>query len=218
MKKNGLTLLELLVAVTILATVSAVVYQSFRAIIRASRTVQERAWVNQNLRRAWREISCDLRCAFVSQSGDAMAFRGYARTHPGSESSRVEFVTWRRHGNLMGLVRVEYYVDADAATPERGLVRKVLGFPSPRTKPFEAELSVVAPLAQSLKLEYFDGKTWADEWAAGGTNQYAQYRNQLPLLVRITLKFDENETDPSHETISTVVPVFASDLPKTRKF
>jgi len=217
MKKNGVTLLELLVALTVLITVSAAVYGSFRAIVRATRAGRERAWVNQNLRQSWRELSRDLRCAFVSQSGEAMAFRGYLETLAGGESSRIEFVTWRRQDSGMGLVRVEYYIDADAATPEQGLVRNISGFPSARTKPYEASVSMVAPLARSLKLEYFDGKTWADEWGIRGQNLYAPNRNLLPLLVRITLEFDENETDSSVKTISTVVPVFASDLPKTRK-
>lgn len=211
MDKRGFTLIEILVALTVLVTVVTVVYSSFGAGVRAYRAQEARNYFRQNARQAWRGLSRDLRCSFALSASDGPTFTGQDQKDGEREHSRLQFITClpATASTAGGLARVEYYVDTDPATPEQGLVRVDYGFPFARADTARERRVQIAPLVRSLKLEYFDGTSWEGEW---GARRYADKKQVLPLSVRVTVGIAENETGTTAEIFSTVVPVFASRL------
>ena len=212
MKKEisrGFTLIELLIAVTVFAAVMGSVYGAFNAGMRAYKSQEERNYVSENYRNAWKELSRDLRCAYVSGSNNDIVFKGEHSTNGAFDDDRIVFTTYlpafqSKNG---GLGEVEYKIDNDPLTSENGLIRVYYGFPAGKLDGRYSERREIAPMARSLNIEYYDGKTWKEEW---DSLKYAGRR--LPLKARITLKFSATGKQNNEKTLSFEVPIYTGVL------
>jgi type II secretion system protein J len=205
MKKqpNGFTLIELLVALTILVIVITTAYASFRAGLAAYRAQEENNILHQNIREALFMISRDVRSAYVSPGNGDIRFTG--KHEGGNANDSIAFVTCLRETAAKegGLAEIGYYVDDDPATPHKGLVRMNHGFPAGPVVKRQAYPQEIAPLATSLKLRYYDGADWQDEWKENTA--------VLPASVEVTVTVaPEGKTD-AEQTFKTVVPVIAGE-------
>lgn len=219
---KGFTLLELLVSLTILVIVVLTVYVSFRLGLKTYRRQEKNSYINQNMRQAWRMISRDLRCAFVSDSKD---IRFIGEQNFDGKNDKVNFVTYlpEIYGREGGLAEVSYYVDNDPNTDCEGLIRENRGFPyslaSSQQEGQEGEeiintakIQEIAPLVRSFKLQYFDSKSWQDTWGKGGGIE--DLSATLPVSVKISITLLDEETN-EEKSFETVAPVYSSMLAKT---
>jgi prepilin-type N-terminal cleavage/methylation domain-containing protein len=174
-KIKGFTLIELLIGITILVMVLSTVYASYNIGIKTFRKIEAQSYLNQNSRQCWRMLSRDLRCAFLSKSNNATNFIG--------QKDRVSFSTYspdysRSKGNV---TQVTYLTGKD------GLIRQ-----EPDIK------QVVAPLARSLELRYFDGKMWKETWDSAVLPESVE--------IKVSLLAEDKKTT---KTITTKAPVMS---------
>ena len=207
MKTKGVTLIELLVAITILVVVVTLSYESFRLGINNYRKHEKTNLLRQNMRVALFSMSRDIRCAYILQANDALRFTGSHTDSANTGNCKVNFVTClpaisRGAG---GYSAIEYYID-DTSAGNKGLVKIDKGIPVTGNAIETGKRFEIAPLVKKLELRYYDGNTWSQEW---GYNDNFQAR-RLPKAVEITIKAAQDESGKDEETITTVVPVFAA--------
>jgi prepilin-type N-terminal cleavage/methylation domain-containing protein len=207
-KQLGFTLIELLIGITVLVTIIATVYASYSIGMKTYRKIEQESYLNQNMRQAWRIMSRDLRCAYISDSNTNIKFTGEHFQQGNTFGDKVTFVTYKPDviSNSGGISEVSYYVVNSSQTAYQGLVKEDRGFPFQIKLQSTTKTQVIAPLAKSLKLEYYDGESWANTWgidASTGTNTQA---NSLPLAVKISITFtDKGGSERSESTIAPVL-------------
>ena len=206
---KGFTLIELLVATTILTMVITTVYASYHTGLKAYRRLERESFLNQNMRQAWRTISRDLRCAYMSGSNPDIRFIGVNSKEGDNAFDTVTFTTYLPDIDLLssGLTEVSYYIDNDPRTACEGLVRADKGFPSTVDDTSKSNVQEVAPEAKSIKLRYFNGMDWQDSWGIDDLKKPNHQSKSLPLSVEITIQFSNNDSD---KMITTQVPVLSN--------
>lgn len=209
---SGFSLIELLVGITILVIIVTTVYASFQIGLKTYRTQEQKNYLHQNIRLAWRMISRDLRCAFKSENKD-LKFEG--------EENKVTFVTYLPEKLLKSsaLSKVRYYIDDDPLTPYEGLVKEVYGFPISAPNEDEDELAKksgkiiqIAPKVESLKLKYYNGEDWFNSWDKDEEVSENKIPDDLPMIIEIQIGISSNENPDELETFTTTVPIYSSGL------
>lgn len=199
MRRNrGFTVIELLVAFTILSVMLAAGYGTLRASLRVYRAQKHDQVFESNVRLSWRFISRDLRCA-------ALDLQDVSGTFMGDEHSVNFFTAAPAYVSILpALVPVSYHIDADPATLETGLVRISSG-----------AVQQLAPLTRTLTLSYYDGKEWHGSWGVSVDGRLNVRQRMLPLCVKVELEVVRPD-DPSQTTrYTTIVPVCAAMVSDT---
>lgn len=196
---RGFSVVELLVAFTVLSVILTAGYGSLRAAMRVFHTQKNEQIVESNTRLCWRFLSRDLRCA-------AIDFQGVSGTFVGNEHSVSFFTAVPAYVSTMSVISpVSYAVDTDPSTPEEGLVRSTEGTVQP-----------LAPLARQLTFKYFDGKTWHPDWGINLDGRLNVRQRMLPVCVRIEFEIARPDDPSQAARFSTTIPVCArllSDMP-----
>lgn len=195
-RTRGMTLIEAMVAVTILAIVTTVVYGGFAQTMRNKTRIEEQADRAHVVRVAMERIVRELSMAFVSVHVNPnpqlqsmlTCFRGYRQ----GRGSRIDFTSFShrrlyrdshesdqnelsyflaRHpdepGQMVLARRESRRIDAD---PDRG-----------------GQITILVEDVRGFELEYLDpiSMEWVDRWDAAPNGREA---NRLPAQVRITLE------------------------------
>jgi type II secretion system protein J len=207
-RPNGFTLIELLVGITVLVMVLAAAYASCSIAVRTCRKIEKESCVDQNMRQAWRVVSRDLRCAFISASNRNIQFIGERRREGTDSSDKLTFVTYlpdTRQGSG-GLAKVSYYINRDPRLPCAGLLREDRAFPVAAEENGAGKIQVIAPLATSFRLRYFNGTAWQEQWGVNDAQAHV-----LPVAVEVQVKVsDDTNTSVSGRTLTTIVPVLSN--------
>jgi general secretion pathway protein J len=180
---RAFTLVEILIAMGILALVLAAIYSSWTAILRASKVGLDSAAAVQRARIAGRIIEESLSSAEAFYQNQ----RYYAFVAENGSEPLLSFVTrlspsFPRNGRFAGLDvrRVVFSV-------ERGqLVLRQKPFLRDEMDEDEKKYPLVLGYnVKEFKTEFWDTRLsdWIDEW---------KQTNQLPALVKFTLKFGDN--------------------------
>jgi type II secretory pathway pseudopilin PulG len=195
-----MTLVETVVAMTIMAVVVTVVYQTFANAMSVYRRYERAQWYEQNVRMCWSVMGRDFRCAYASSSDNHVQCVG--------NKDSVGFVTMGdgTHPELGGMEAVEYRID-----PARGLVKTIRCYlsDSAAAPPIEQQ---IAPMACALHLRYFDGKIWQDEWGTASSGIPPDQKYQVPFFVEIAVTLRSSGAANNEETITTRVPVITRTL------
>jgi len=181
--QRGFTLVEVLVAIALLATIGAMVFGSLIATTRVVDAGRERSAREQTVRRILRvmadEISLSKRvnefpwigvnATQEGQPADTVAFLTMSDGLGGStvkESDMIRVVYAREGDRLIRFVRRNLYGLTDESLDQTELANQVKGF----------------------NLRYFDGqgRVWTNEWLA----------NKLPKALVIEVTFQPPGTDP----------------------
>jgi general secretion pathway protein J len=179
----GFTLVEVLVAISLLATIGAMVFGSLVATTRVVDAGRERSAREQTVRRVLRvmadEISVSKRVDLFpwvgvnatqeGQPADAMAFLTMSDGLGGStmkESDMIRVVYTREGDRLIRYVRRNLYGLTDESLDQTELASHVKGF----------------------NLRYFDGQgqVWTDDWLT----------NKMPKALLIEVTFQAPGVDP----------------------
>lgn len=204
---RGFTLLEVLVAVSILAFITASVWSSLFASARAREAVEKRDNFHQRVRLVLDRLSTDLSLAFIVPA--ARGFTGFRGT-----SDRVTFSTLahqqidpKSKESEEGLVM--YFLERDQERPslyelrrkeEKRLKRE---FREPDTRAL-----TLLPGVTELKFEYYDGEKFSDEWDHESIE--TKKKDNIPRAVKIHLKVKDK--DDFEHTLYTMVNVQLSRL------
>lgn len=221
--QRGLSMLEVLVAATVLVMVATMIWGAFNQTHRTRTRLSLRQENDHLARVAMARITRDLRAAFltlhVNQDQRIAATITHFIGRPGTNSA-LDLTTFThrrlRRGTHEGdACEVSYRAEdrsggslrdeARHGAGDRGqfdLIRRV----SPRidNEPQRGgSLDVLIPGIRSFELRYFDeaNERWVDSW---DTSQAAAQPGRLPKRVRITITLDENRQTLTYRTITPV--------------
>lgn len=205
-KRTAFTILELLVALSMLVLILAAVYGSYTVVTTSIVSCKPRSAMQQKAGLFLQRMSSELRCSYAGSSNEA---RGeLSGSHPGeevivqekqplfvgkdtsSDQTFLQFVTptlvskWSYLSS--GLATVSYKLDESGGKllrSERQYITKT-----------EDEDNVydwipVFANVKTITIEYFEGEKWQDEWDSNDMNC-------LPQVVRISLVLETKETGP----------------------
>lgn len=214
-RRNGFTLLEVVVAIALLAVVMTLIYGAFS---RSVDVTQETADASERVRQVQlitERLVDELSSAYwfpastvsQGQAGQGL-FVGTKGTTPMDSENRLDRLVWttfahRRYlaeSTQSDISQVEYRVelDADTRTGQGRLVREervnVLA-----DAPWAIETDDMAEGITEFHLRYLKGGEWADEWDAA-------QRRGLPQAVEVTVGLAGSGSAPANH-IRTVVPL-----------
>ncbi|MCK6527494.1 prepilin-type N-terminal cleavage/methylation domain-containing protein [Myxococcota bacterium] len=188
--ERGFTLLEMLVAVAIMAAAMALLWTSFAGAVKVEDQVRRKADTVAMGRTAMERISRELSMAFLSPNLSPTS--SYATVFKGQDKDPFDeaIFTSLSHEKLYKDARegdqaeISYYREEDPDSDLSMLVHRE----SPRIDGDPERGGVVLPLAyrvKSFNLRYYDldKKEWVDQWDTRGVDT----PNRLPRAVEIAL-------------------------------
>jgi len=206
---SGFTLLEILVASTILGLVLAALYGVFSRTLESKRLAEERAARARSARIVLLRLGEDLQASFPFAKNDSR-FTGETRRTSTFPEGTLSFVSFSHMpvssaGHASDVSKIGYSLIPDPQGPGyRQLVRQVSSDPGIADPIVERERgSEEYPLlsrVRGLRLRFFDGQAWREEWGQNDTKE------KLPRAVEATLYLNDSREGVAE--FSTVV-----DLP-----
>ena len=181
------TLIEILIAIGILGMVLAAIFSSWTAILRASKVGLDAAAAVQRSRIVMRTIEDSLLCA--QSFGLNQRYYGFESKNGGdgylSFVARLpeSFPRSRKFGDLH-VRRVTFSIESGAESSHQLVLRQ-----SPLLMDLDKDENehplVLAKYVSDFKMEFWNARTgdWDEEW---------KQTNQLPKLVKFSLRFSDN--------------------------
>ena len=210
---RGFTLMEILIAVSIVGLMGAVTAGAFQTSVRARDMVEQDNVLYRQVRIALSRMSRELGSAFVSDRYDPKRYRDQndRPTNFIGEAERITFTTFAHQRMLTDSKEtdqaiVEYRVESSRDPARRGkqdLIRRQKALIQDRMDRDGSE-DVLFEDLRKLELAYWDSqkKEWVDEWDTRRMEQ----KDLLPTRVRITiLANDENGEERRYTTQTRVM-------------
>ncbi len=206
-RTGGFTLIEVMIAVGILAVVSTLIWGSFHQTVRTKDAIEASAARYHTVRLSLERLARETTMAFLSQNEDT------------SQAERRTFFIGKRRGDIDELRfsmfgHQRLYADANEADTSQvlwygrrnreghlDLMRREtrrLSNLKPETAAGESDL--VCDDVMRLKIDYYDArdKQWRDEWSTISADGQA---DRLPSKVRFTLTvYDERQKEVPFQT------------------
>lgn len=196
--RDGMTLIEAMISIAILAIVTTVVYGGLSQTMRNKRRVEEQLDHSHVIRVTMERIVRELQQAFVSVHVNPSAqlqamlttFHGYRE----GRASRIDFTSFShrrlfRDAHESDQNELSYFVarhpdDHDKRVLVRREANRIDDQPGRG-----GQLMILVEDVHDFKLEYLDAQSldWLDSWD-GGPN--GDHPNLLPAQVRVTLEVD----------------------------
>ena len=208
-KREAFTLLEIIIALSMLVLILGSVYGTYTAATRALAHSKPKHALQQQATVFLQRIASEMRCSYAGykdespqpaannvRSGererlkqeDASLFKGQEVS---SGRSFLQFVTSavtsKREHSLGGLAIVEYMLDTSTNTLSRSKRRYIGGFEVDKD---DYNWLVVIENVQAISVEYFDGEEWLKEWNSNDTE------GLLPQAVGISLVMQSEDVGP----------------------
>ena len=202
-KRLAFTLIEILVALSMIALVLAAVYGSYTAATTAIVRCKPRTVLGQQARLFLQRMTCELRCSYAGrpdESGESLTGRLpgeegveqermslFVSEEISSDKTFLRFVTSivssKKDYSIGGLARVSYRLDKSGTVLLRSERTYVGGFENNYKN--ETWRPVVSNV-ETMAFEYYDGEKWLEEWDSNN-------RSGLPLAVRTSLVLETEE-------------------------
>jgi type II secretion system protein J len=196
----GFTLLEVMIALGILATIFALLFSTYSAAVERAARARELSQVYHEARVVLDLMAADLRTAYVKETAEQAQqtlqqvkakpylFVGEDRTDASAASDKLAFSTflptWRPENPEIEVCRIAYSLEPVADRPqERLLLRRVNCSIDPDATDRE-QLFPLTNLARALDFRYYDERgTEYREW----DSRQPQGGKKLPARVKISL-------------------------------
>jgi prepilin-type N-terminal cleavage/methylation domain-containing protein len=231
--RTGFTLMEILVALTIIVAILAMVYGSFAATTRSIDAFGARMAQLERTCFALRLMTRQLRCAYApdtsqpappgsngigTQSGSpptAGAGQILASKHPmlfrgNCSDSRGEILSFVTSSGLgggpdapRGLFRVSYLYDKLSSTLSVSR-QDPSDLPDGQVRPIRSDLLLSD--VTGVELKFYDGRQWQQAWDAG-------QRHELPRAVKVEIAVTDG-TGRSH-LLGTTIPIVEQMSPES---
>jgi len=187
-ESRGFTLLELLVAMSLMVVVAACLYSALYTGFKARRSALAAVEPTAQAINAIELLKQDLVGVLPLGGGLAESFLGTSeRNSKGDDSDTVEFYTTHVYADedelVGGLGRIELALEEDDDEDRENyrLVRRITrNLLSPRD--LDPEEQVLCRNVMSLNLRYYDGEGWLDEWDSTAD------ANSLPLAMEVDIE------------------------------
>lgn len=192
-QSKGFTLLEVLIAVAIMAGIVTVIYTSFSTASRNVAQAEARRDESDLARTLLTKLSNDITNAYYNQSMKETFFYGKKSSEeldaPRFDTIALTTLTnWRKpNSKETDLWEVGYRFEE---TPEKHgimLIRKEKREFGTDNTPLEGGMDyTLTERVKGLRLRYYNGLMWSDDW-----DNRSQRSLQLPKAVEITLVLDD---------------------------
>jgi type II secretion system protein J len=207
--KQGFTLIEVMIAMAILAVMSVLIFSSTTQTINSKEDTEKIDGINHSASLALGKISTDLQMAFLVSSPDFLGSAGTIKTVFIGKEDQMNFATFShtryfKDAKEADFCEIGYFVEnSKEESGGRNLMRR-----ESRTiddKPEEGGVS--DPMIEGIKefhLEYFDPKK--KEWFKTWDSSQLDFANRLPRAVKIEIKVDNPEGEEPF-TYSTIAEI-----------
>lgn len=205
--ETGLSLLETLVAVAILAIVTAILYGTFSRTFASRNYVTERSEQLVAARTAIDWLDRDLAGSFDVALHDRGTVRFRAWASGGGEDIRlVDLTTLSGVAGRGDQARVLYLLRPEQPPdPERRRTFSLLRYEARPPGPLEPESlsgTVIASGLGSVRLRMFDGSRWHDQWDSASRPGAV-----APTLVELRVELAGDNADPLVLTSAVALPL-----------
>ncbi len=198
-ENRGFTLLELLIAMTMMSIIAASLYTSMSIGFRARESAEAVVEKGRAAEIAVELIKGMLTASMVPNGILAGEFEGEdEQDEYGYDADNLSFYTADYNPVedelASDIEKVELEMSVREDTEERVIVRKTTtNLLSPRT--IDPDEEVLCSGVRALNLRYYDGSDWADEWDSSDND------NALPQAVEITIVLEgpESTTDGNND-------------------
>jgi prepilin-type N-terminal cleavage/methylation domain-containing protein len=203
--RAGFTLVEVLIATTILVIIATMVFEAFAVTLTAGKGLEERAELYHTARFIIRKLTEDLSSASLYTNSVAGSFSGVDKKAGAQNADELVFTGFGGRviftGTASDQARVTWKTEAPSGskrlTLKRGENHFITGFDEAREMAEEME---VTSLLKSFDLKYFDNGAWVDGFDAAALKR-------LPKAV--ALSFTLEDDDGRTLTKRAVIPVGA---------
>lgn len=223
--KTGFTLVEILIAVAIIAAIIAMVYGSYFAASKSARACKIRIALSQKSRTLLEQMTRQIRCCYA---GSAKEYKypeskvtQQKKTTPESIKSYFNGDSGEMGGEVLNLVTTSGISEEKAE--EDGLFKVVYKFDkNSSTLSFSRERFVdttnssidnrnwqpVAENIESIELAFFDGQQWLQSWDF-------KEKRELPLAVKINITCEDENCQQYHYGTTAYVCCGKNESKKT---
>jgi len=214
---KGFTLLEVLVASSILSLVLAILYGVFSQTLMSKQIAEERTALSRTARVVLLRIGEDLQASFPFTAENAR-FVGTTRRTSTFPQASITFLSFM-NAQLTNVGRegdwseIAYDLVPDPLAPSLWqLVRRVRLSSESAQSVSEGEVFPLLSRVQGLRLRFFDGRGWVEEWGQDRT------RGRIPQAVEVDLMLAENENRRRQRILQSETVTFSTlvDLPLAR--
>jgi type II secretion system protein J len=199
-QRKAFTLLELLVAMTLMVVIAACLYTALYTGFRARRSALSAVEPTSLAINAVELLKQDIYGVLPPSGVLAGAFLGTdSKGTKGADADSLEFYTTHIYANknylVGGLGKIEFVLeedtDNDRATYRliRRLTTNLLS-----SRAVDPDEQILCRNVVSLNLRYFDGESWLDEWDSSAD------ANSLPRAVEIEIAIADNTTERTLES------------------
>ncbi|MHC4534457.1 MAG: type II secretion system protein GspJ [Planctomycetota bacterium] len=210
--RAGFTLIEILVAVTIIVTIVSMVYGSYFATAKSADAYKARMTTSGQTQKVLRWMAQQIRCSYVGKISDDTDLEGtgsstntiskgpviyfsYESDSPGSGT--LHLVTTHRlfcqDENANGLFDIAYKYNKNIGSLSLSQ-RRFVGTPQERLE--DRNWRELLVNVESLELDFFDGRQWYRTWDF-------ERKKKIPVAVKIGITSkDENDRQCRYSTIA----------------
>jgi len=192
-RRGGFTLLEILLALSVLSVLLLLLLAAFTGAARVRETLSSRSRGFRQVRLVLDRVATDLMGAFAPSAREESALSLREDQLSGMPAATLTFTAFQLPDGDGGhppaeIVKIRYFprIGADGVTLD--LHREQSDLPFVVNKIASRE-STVAEGLRGFRIELYDGTTWVKEWPAGGTSKTA-----LPRKAAVTLVDARGET------------------------
>lgn len=216
-REAGFTIMEVMVAITILAMVSTLIWTAFAQTNRAKKVVETTNDRYHQIRIAMRRICADMSQAYLSRNmNPQLITRESVFIGQNDDPDSLDMMTYshrRRYKNARESEQCEvgYSVEEDPENPDQlNLVRREARRVDDEPEKGGTKLVLVEDVL-AFDLEYYDAAMdeWQEEW---DTTQVTGEANRLPVQVRIRIvirgRNDEELEFVTQTPVKMTEPVF----------
>ena len=200
-RREGFTLLEILLALSVLAVLLLLLLSAFTGAARVRETLSSRAREFRQIRLVLDRAGTDLMCAFAATAREESALSLREDQLSGMPAATLTFTTFQLPDGDSGhppaeIVKIRYFprIGADGVSLE--LHREQADLPFIGNK-IPLRETLVADGLRGFRVELSDGTTWVKEWPAGGGS-----KTTLPKKAAVTL------VDARGDTYRREIPIF----------
>jgi len=192
-RRDGFTLLEILLALSVLSVILLLLLSAFTGAARVRETLSSRSRDFRQIRLVLDRVGTDLMGAFATSAREESAFSIREDQLSGMPAATLSFTAFQLPDGDSGhppaeIVKIRYFprIGADGVTLD--LHREQSDLPFLQNK-IPLRETVVAEGLRGFRVEWFNGTTWVKEWPAGGGSKAT-----VPKKVAVTLVDKRGET------------------------
>lgn len=223
-RQRGFTLIEVMIAIAILAGIAMTIYGAFSGMKRSKEGIERLNDRHREGRLAMSRMVRELQSAYLSAHEPIAPVQAVQKTafigSNGSPGDRIDFATFS-HRRLLenskdtDQAEVSYFTGVDPENPGRvNLLRRVS--PEIDLLPDEGgKTEILATDVDLFEVEYLDAATgqWQERW---DTSQATEQVARLPLQVRLILVLNGGARRSSEREMGTIRLVTKVALPMTK--